>query len=181
MIRRPPRSTRTDTLLPYTTLFRSQPLAAGVLVGLATDAVALRNEETTERGVDGWALGFHHGPVERADIVQVDIDREPVETEVKDVERRPALEDKPLRQDRIAGDLLQQVQESQHLFEGTELVPGLVRNALERLGRGRRHSQSLEPAFDDIDGEDDVPALGCPPLARFRAQSISRLRSEEHT
>src|SRR3546814_4174923 len=28
MIRRPPRSTRTDTLFPYTTLFRSQPLAA---------------------------------------------------------------------------------------------------------------------------------------------------------
>src|SRR3546814_5561535 len=25
MIRRPPRSTRTDTLLPYTTLFRSKP------------------------------------------------------------------------------------------------------------------------------------------------------------
>src|SRR3546814_6357651 len=28
MIRRPPRSTRTDTLLPYTTLFRSSTLAA---------------------------------------------------------------------------------------------------------------------------------------------------------
>src|SRR3546814_2713180 len=27
MIRRPPRSTRTDTLFPYTTLFRSLPLA----------------------------------------------------------------------------------------------------------------------------------------------------------
>src|SRR3546814_5287483 len=27
MIRRPPRSTRTDTLFPYTTLFRSDPLA----------------------------------------------------------------------------------------------------------------------------------------------------------
>src|SRR3546814_1044098 len=27
MIRRPPRSTRTDTLLPYTTLFRSKPAA----------------------------------------------------------------------------------------------------------------------------------------------------------
>src|SRR3546814_2457211 len=26
MIRRPPRSTRTDTLLPYTTLFRSRPI-----------------------------------------------------------------------------------------------------------------------------------------------------------
>src|SRR3546814_7368269 len=28
MIRRPPRATRTDTLFPYTTLFRSQPAAA---------------------------------------------------------------------------------------------------------------------------------------------------------
>src|SRR3546814_15336375 len=30
MIRRPPRSTRTDTLFPYTTLFRSQFLLSGV-------------------------------------------------------------------------------------------------------------------------------------------------------
>src|SRR3546814_7385776 len=30
MIRRPPRSTRTDTLFPYTTLFRSLPAATGV-------------------------------------------------------------------------------------------------------------------------------------------------------
>src|SRR3546814_6844313 len=29
MIRRPPRSTRTDTLFPYTTLFRSRPRRAG--------------------------------------------------------------------------------------------------------------------------------------------------------
>src|SRR3546814_9808713 len=29
MIRRPPRSTRTDTLFPYTTLFRSRALRAG--------------------------------------------------------------------------------------------------------------------------------------------------------
>src|SRR3546814_4242552 len=40
MIRRPPRSTRTDTLLPYTTLFRS----GGLQVRAATEfaAVALR-------------------------------------------------------------------------------------------------------------------------------------------
>src|SRR3546814_19841075 len=30
MIRRPPRSTRTDTLFPYTTLFRSERLVAGL-------------------------------------------------------------------------------------------------------------------------------------------------------
>src|SRR3546814_17231091 len=33
MIRRPPRSTRTDTLFPYTTLFRS-PVGVGVGVGV---------------------------------------------------------------------------------------------------------------------------------------------------
>src|SRR3546814_15374934 len=32
MIRRPPRSTRTDTLFPYTTLFRSEGLQGGDLV-----------------------------------------------------------------------------------------------------------------------------------------------------
>src|SRR3546814_12467537 len=33
MIRRPPRSTRTDTLFPYTTLFRSALLAVGYEIG----------------------------------------------------------------------------------------------------------------------------------------------------
>src|SRR3546814_3267314 len=31
MIRRPPRSTRTDTLFPYTTLFRSRPSGRAIL------------------------------------------------------------------------------------------------------------------------------------------------------
>src|SRR3546814_5272496 len=40
MIRRPPRSTRTDTLFPYTTLFRSL---------LSAEAYAVLREEATER------------------------------------------------------------------------------------------------------------------------------------
>src|SRR3546814_4948232 len=36
MIRRPPRSTRTDTLFPYTTLFRSEDSLADRSIGLAT-------------------------------------------------------------------------------------------------------------------------------------------------
>src|SRR3546814_11795148 len=52
MIRRPPRSTRTDTLFPYTTLFRSH--LAGVYDGLRdwdregdnfTESVAVKNPE----------------------------------------------------------------------------------------------------------------------------------------
>src|SRR3546814_9867969 len=34
MIRRPPRSTRTDTLFPYTTLFRSDPATGAIVVML---------------------------------------------------------------------------------------------------------------------------------------------------
>src|SRR3546814_14909353 len=40
MIRRPPRSTRTDTLFPYTTLFRSGDDAVGVVVVAEVVAVA---------------------------------------------------------------------------------------------------------------------------------------------
>src|SRR3546814_13431160 len=37
MIRRPPRSTRTDTLFPYTTLFRSDGLDAAIALARAID------------------------------------------------------------------------------------------------------------------------------------------------
>src|SRR3546814_9312891 len=42
MIRRTPRSTRTDTLFPYTTLFRSQCAAPGCNGELRSDEVATR-------------------------------------------------------------------------------------------------------------------------------------------
>src|SRR3546814_16298232 len=41
MIRRPPRSTRTDTLFPYTTLFRSQPGDRIVDIGCGTGTLAI--------------------------------------------------------------------------------------------------------------------------------------------
>src|SRR3546814_1067718 len=60
MIRRPPRSTRTDTLFPYTTLFRSRPTArrrgrvaaavvqGRVTAGQAVTAAARSEEHTSE-------------------------------------------------------------------------------------------------------------------------------------
>src|SRR3546814_15111491 len=39
MIRRPPRSTRTDTLFPYTTLFRSQFRHIAIVLGRSSDRV----------------------------------------------------------------------------------------------------------------------------------------------
>src|SRR3546814_9179793 len=49
MSRRPPRSTRTDTLFPYTTLFRSLPGPGGVIVFGAGLALALKFSEWAKR------------------------------------------------------------------------------------------------------------------------------------
>src|SRR3546814_8354962 len=65
MIRRPPRSTRTDTLVPYTPLFRSHRLlGAAVLRGPAGRAVggalhACRHHRPPLPG--GRGRGFRHG------------------------------------------------------------------------------------------------------------------------
>src|SRR3546814_3496037 len=62
MIRRPPRSTRTDTLFPYTTLFRSD--AAALLI-FAADGVAgafRRDHEDVDVGT-------------RVDQAEVDVER----------------------------------------------------------------------------------------------------------
>src|SRR3546814_4253113 len=40
MIRRPPRSTRTDTLFPYTTLFRSRSCGSGRLTTIGPESVS---------------------------------------------------------------------------------------------------------------------------------------------
>src|SRR3546814_4712390 len=50
MIRRPPRSTRTDTLFPYTTLFRSHGLPAACLRGRPQGFLALPARPSVERG-----------------------------------------------------------------------------------------------------------------------------------
>src|SRR3546814_7864123 len=54
MLRRPPRSTRTDTLFPYTTLFRSAGVAVGKLVAGGeldvADPVAVGIEHAVLRG-----------------------------------------------------------------------------------------------------------------------------------
>src|SRR3546814_18510296 len=48
MIRRPPRSTRTDTLFPYTTLFRSDLAAARSEIELQVDANLRLSQENEE-------------------------------------------------------------------------------------------------------------------------------------
>src|SRR3546814_12349730 len=60
MIRRPPRSTRTDTLFPYTTLFRSEPGAVEIAVQLAVDA-----RQQVEAELGGHAVSVVIGGIEQ--------------------------------------------------------------------------------------------------------------------
>src|SRR3546814_8653165 len=66
MIRRPPRSTRTDTLFPYTTLFRSD----SVLYDTSKAAITGR---LAQRGYFDASLLAHRVEVTRADLA-ADID-----------------------------------------------------------------------------------------------------------
>src|SRR3546814_12237660 len=60
MIRRPPRSTRTDTLFPYTTLFRSALLGdqAKGLVCIAAAHPALHPGRSARLELDGKTIGW---------------------------------------------------------------------------------------------------------------------------
>src|SRR3546814_7175946 len=68
MIRRPPRSTRTDTLFPYTTLFRSR--LASLLV--SRSGVVIRtgvhhpNPSSEEEGLSGDPIAPPHKPARRS-------------------------------------------------------------------------------------------------------------------
>src|SRR3546814_18104291 len=121
MIRRPPRSTRTDTLFPYTTLFRSvgihvgrgasaalkhvdgepfEQLAGDQLVAGLGDRLVFLRRQVAELVVGGSAGLFHHA--EGTDQVGVVVDADARDVEV--VERALGLDavidggrDTPLR------------------------------------------------------------------------------------
>src|SRR3546814_14864796 len=58
MIRRPPRSTRTDTLFPYTTLFRS---SASIYGSRAASGVILVTTKRAKAGQSGIEYNFEQG------------------------------------------------------------------------------------------------------------------------
>src|SRR3546814_21007956 len=70
MIRRPPRSTRTDTLFPYTTLFRSCPTATRSpwYVLIEVDLDSAEGPSAHERLETALAAAFTNGLIQDAAI-----------------------------------------------------------------------------------------------------------------
>src|SRR3546814_13844682 len=94
MIPRPPRSTRTDTLFPYTTRFRSQDEREGADVEHLADqpgedvrALVQRPPETGERDVDGDQDGGQESNIAREQTeARVDVGDEGLREAVDDVD-----------------------------------------------------------------------------------------------
>src|SRR3546814_9977702 len=62
MIRRPPRSTRTDTLFPYTTLFRSTPASGGARLTIMRRASRTRPKRRMQWKLTAWVAGRKSRP-----------------------------------------------------------------------------------------------------------------------
>src|SRR3546814_3701571 len=73
MIRRPPRSTRTDTLFPYTTLFRSLE-AREMRIAEQRQAVGRQGRHRVDRRAD-MGIGLMRQPVHQVDIDGAHADR----------------------------------------------------------------------------------------------------------
>src|SRR3546814_20146280 len=69
MIRRPPRSTLTDTLFPYTTLFRSRILEIGAGDDAAVGETQRRADREARIGGVSMARGHARGVDQRGEVV----------------------------------------------------------------------------------------------------------------
>src|SRR3546814_7786410 len=115
MIRRPPRSTRTDTLFPYTTLFRS-PKEERCFDKLSTNGWEVRHESAPPRSQ-------HRHPLPRR----------------RAAELRPVRREKPARARRAAGD------RAHHRRAGRPAaLSALASPALPRAPRSEEHTSELQ-------------------------------------
>src|SRR3546814_26696 len=174
MIRRTPRSTRTDTLFPYTTLFRSVDLFQDRLRDLLLRVVELLLEgaEPVER--------VRHRPLRRqADILARDLDRERLGAQARAVAGFA----------RLRGLIFAQFLAHPRAFGLQHPAVEVADDAFERLVRRIGAAPVLEGQLDRLAAaaiEDDQLHLAGQVLPRCRevetigfAEAFEHLRSEE--
>ena len=121
-----------------------------MLLRATADAVSLGDEKAIDSRINLRTFAFHYSTVERANVVQVDIYREPIKIEVEHIKGSTALENEAPGEKRVPVNLNQRLQQPDCLLKRTRLVSRLSSDTLQGLGRGRRHSKAFKPAFDNI-------------------------------
>src|SRR3546814_17753404 len=120
MIRRPPRSTRTDTLFPYTTLFRSREAKQP-------------DEHEGGAGDEGEDAGIGAGDHQHiADVAAMAQQAAVVADQMAEARRIAAFPPVGLRQDEGAGDADDQSADRQHDAVGAPAAPDQIRSASTR-------------------------------------------------
>src|SRR3546814_13609581 len=97
MIRRPPRSTRTDTLFPYTTLFRSR---WNMMMGSLEGAISFQKGMGAVHALSHplGAHGFHHGTLNAILLPHVlAYNRDHLGSKAGEISRRAGLDRKSTR------------------------------------------------------------------------------------
>src|SRR3546814_16878678 len=95
MLRRPPRSTRTDTLFPYTTLFRSITASHFLIDGRARDERARRPRNAQFRGKFAHGKAAD-GPIRTDQRGRAGIDRFPIIILAAEMQRGFTAEARPV-------------------------------------------------------------------------------------
>ena len=110
-----------------------------MVLRLAGDLVALGGEKGQQSGLHDRPVGLHRLARQGADVVEVDVHREPVQRQLEDVQGRAALQGDPRAKVGVGGDGLQQIQQAQHLLQGGRWQAGFAGDALQGFGGGRCH------------------------------------------
>src|SRR3546814_10072647 len=180
MIRRPPRSTRTDTLFPYTTLFRSAPVQR--------DALVLARDRELERGQYLHQAIAEHPAEQYADKREKHALNEKDELEIgfREADGAEDRDIPPLVEDAVGDDGIDA--EARHKQNGAHhAVHDDVAGHEQRQEISRTHLPALRLVAE--------PALQCPRnffgrvgVLKVDADAVDdegpakqRLRSEEHT
>jgi hypothetical protein len=91
-----------------------------VLVGPTLHGEPRARDDLHERVVELGSLGEHHLAVRRADVVEVDVDRESRQIEDEEIERGSAFEYDARAEERMRRQLVQESNEHPDLLERVE-------------------------------------------------------------
>jgi hypothetical protein len=109
---------------------------------LAPRGVALRFHQPLDPVLQSRSIRIHLLLFDRADIVDVDIDREAIQIGMEDVERRATLQGDPWPDQRVGAESIENVDQPDHALQRRRLKLPLGRNVLKRFSRSDHQTPS---------------------------------------
>jgi hypothetical protein len=110
------------------------PLPASVFTWNALDGETFAGANSLDRLLDLWLVFDHHVTFRRADVVEVDVRREPWDVKKEKVERGATLERDARAQESVRLECFEQAQKPKHLLQRAGSKPVLSRDLSHLFG-----------------------------------------------